>query len=250
MLENTFIHIQGIGRKTEKALWEKGIRTWETYLNTKGPVISSVRDPLVRSQLEVSMKNRDNIQFFTERLSVADQWRIYEAFRHKAVFLDIETNGGYQGMDEITMIGLYDGQNTQTFINGDNLEDFEIAIASYDLIITFNGSCFDLPIIRRWFPNIYLPPGHIDLRFLLKKLGYSGGLKIIEKEFELARESEIDGMDGYEAVRLWQAYQWGDKSALDLLIQYNTADIVNLKPLMETGYRLMKQKLIPSIKDP
>ena len=243
MLEHTFIHIQGIGSKTEKALWNRGIHTWETFLNTKSPIISSVRDPFLRSQLETSIENRNNIRFFTEKLSVADQWRIYDAFKHKAVFLDIETDGGSQGMDEITMIGIYDGNNVQTFINGKNLQDFEIAIASYDLVITFNGSCFDIPIIRRWFPNIYLPPGHIDLRFFLKKLGYSGGLKAIEKIFGLARESEIEGMDGYEAIRLWQAYQWGDESALDLLVQYNTADIVNLKPLMETGYDRMKKEL-------
>ncbi|MBN1850839.1 MAG: ribonuclease H-like domain-containing protein [Deltaproteobacteria bacterium] len=243
MLENTFIHIQGIGPKTEKALWGRGIYTWETFLATKGPIISSIRDPFIRSQIELSIDNRNNIKYFTERLSVLDQWRIYDAFRHKAVFLDIETTGGYQGMDEITMIGLYDGNSVKTFINGKNLSDFELVIADYDLVITFNGSCFDIPIIRRWFPNIYLPPGHIDLRFLFKKLGYSGGLKAIEKRFGLMRDSEIDGMDGYEAIKLWYAYQWGDKSALDLLIQYNTADIVNLKPLMETGYNTMKIEL-------
>ena len=51
-------------------------------------------------------------------------------------------------------------------------------------------------------------------------------------------------MDGYEAVLLWKAYQWGDKSALNRLIKYNTADIVNLKPLMEEGYEEMKTQLL------
>lgn len=78
---------------------------------------------------------------------------------------------------------------------------------------------------------------------MLKKLGYSGGLKKIEKELGLVRGEEIEGVDGYEAVRLWKAYQWGDKAALDTLVEYNTADIVNLKPLMEMGYREMKNRL-------
>ena len=69
-------------------------------------------------------------------------------------------------------------------------------------------------------------------------------LKAIEKSLGLSRDSEIDGMDGYEAVLLWKAYQWGDKSALDRLIQYNTADIVHLKPLMEKGYQEMKSRLL------
>ena len=109
------------------------------------------------------------------------------------------------------------------------------------------GSSFDLPYIRRWFPNITLPPGHIDLRFMLKKLGYTGGLKRIEKEFGIRRDSKINGLDGFEAILLWIAYQQGDKTALDTLIAYNSADIVNLKPLMETGYNEMKEMLLGKI---
>ncbi|RLB27128.1 MAG: exonuclease, partial [Deltaproteobacteria bacterium] len=52
------------------------------------------------------------------------------------------------------------------------------------------------------------------------------------------------GMDGFDAVLLWRAYQAGDKSALERLIQYNTADIVNLKPLMERGYEEMKSQML------
>ena len=40
----------------------------------------------------------------------------------------------------------------------------------------------------------------------------------------------------------WQAYQWGEKDALDRLIQYNTADIVNQRLMMEIGYREMKTR--------
>ncbi|MBW2609026.1 MAG: ribonuclease H-like domain-containing protein [Deltaproteobacteria bacterium] len=244
MLEHTFIHIQGIGPKTEQKIWRQGIHTWGQFLSHKRPVISLTRDPMIRAQLETSLENRANIGFFSDRLSVSEQWRLFDEFKERVVYLDIETSGGYPGMDEITVIGLYDGQEVRTFVNGHNLEGFEIEIASYKLIITFNGSSFDLPFIRRHFPGITLPPGHIDLRFFLKKLGYRGGLKTIEKEFGLERDSDIDGMDGFEAVRLWRAYQWGDQKALDLLIQYNTADIVNLKTLMETGYDQMKSRLL------
>jgi uncharacterized protein YprB with RNaseH-like and TPR domain len=244
MLENTFIHIHGIGPKTERNLWQKGIHTWEDFLISKEIVISSRRDPLVRLQLEKSIENRSNIRFFVDRFSVTDLWRIFNEFRDRAVYLDIETSGMYMGVDEITVIGLYDGSNVHTFVNGQNMSEFEQVIDSYDLVITFNGSSFDLPFIRQSFPGISLPPAHIDLRFFLRRLGYRGGLKHIEKEFDISRDPEIDGMDGYEAVRLWMAYQWGDESALDLLIQYNTADIRNLKPLMEKGYGMMRNRLM------
>ncbi len=244
MLENTFIHIQGIGPRTERDLWQNGVQTWSDYLTSKATVISPRRDPLVRLQLEESIKNRAKIRFFVDRLSVSDLWRLYNEFKHRCVFLDIETSGLYPGEDEISVIGLYDGRNVHSFVNGLNLAEFETVIASYDLMITFNGSCFDLPFIRRFFPNISLPPAHIDLRFFLKRLGYRGGLKYIEKDFGIARDMEIDGLNGFDAVRLWRAYQRGDKKALDLLIRYNNADIVNLKTLMEKGYDIMKYKLL------
>jgi uncharacterized protein YprB with RNaseH-like and TPR domain len=244
MLENTFIHIQGIGPRTERNLWRNGVQTWTDYLKSKATVISPRRDPLVRLQLEESVKNRAEIRFFVDRLSVSDLWRLYNEFKHRCVFLDIETSGLYPGEDEISVIGLYDGRNVYSFVNGLNLVEFETVIASYDLMITFNGSCFDLPFIRRFFPHISLPPAHIDLRFFMKRIGYRGGLKYIEKYFGIARDKEIKGMNGFDAVRLWRAYQRGDKKALDLLIRYNKADIVNLKTLMEKGYDIMKRRLL------
>jgi uncharacterized protein YprB with RNaseH-like and TPR domain len=244
LLEHTFIHIKGIGRKTEQRLWEQGIRTWRDFQITRKTILSPSRDRFIRSELEVSVKHMDDIRFFRDRLSSGDMWRLFAPFKDRAVYLDIETNGGYQGVDEITVIGLYDGTTVQTFVNGINLDEFEMAIAPFELVVTFNGATFDLPIIRRWFRNISLPPAHIDLRYVLKSLGYSGGLKRIEKDLNIFREPEIDGMDGYEAVRLWEAYEWGDTAALDRLIQYNSADIMNLEPLMDMAYREMKARLL------
>jgi hypothetical protein len=243
LLEHTFIHIPGIGPKTEQHLWRHGILTWRDFLRNKETLLSRLRDSFVRENLEASIKNRDNIRFFRDRLPVGALWRVYEDFKKSAVYLDIETSGYYQGIDEITVIGIYDGQTVRSFVQGINLDEFELAIAPYELIITFNGSQFDLPFIRRQFPNIALPPAHIDLRFFLRKLGYRGGLKTIEKSIGLFRNAAIAGMDGYDAVLLWNAYQCGDESALERLILYNTADIVDLEPLMERGYREMKTRL-------
>lgn len=245
MLEHTFIHIPGIGLKTEQNLWRRGISTWSDFLAHQGIIFNHARDEEIRTLLNNSLDHRRDISFFCDRLTSAHMWRLYGAFKDRAVYLDIETSGGYQGMDEITVIGIYDGRGVRTFINGVNLTDFEAAIACYDLLVTFNGGSFDLPFIRRWFPNITLPPAHIDLRFPLKRLGHGGGLKRIEKAFGLLRDEHIDGFNGYDAVNLWRAYQWGDHGALDLLIRYNTADIVNLRPLMEASYEGLKERLLP-----
>jgi uncharacterized protein YprB with RNaseH-like and TPR domain len=243
MLEHTFIHIPGIGPKTEQGFWQRGIRTWRQFLDHEGAIISPRRDGFVCRELAVSLAHREDAAYFSALLPPGEMWRTFDAFKQRAVYLDIETSGGWQGTDDITVIGIYDGANVQTFVQGINLNDFEIAVADYDLVITFNGAAFDLPFIRSQFPGISLPPAHIDLRFLLKKVGYAGGLKKIEKELGIVRESSIDGMDGYDAVRLWQAYQWGDDAALETLIRYNRADIVHLEPLMEIGYSEMKRRL-------
>jgi uncharacterized protein YprB with RNaseH-like and TPR domain len=244
LLEHTFIHIPGIGPKTERHLWRHGILTWRQFLSNKESPLPPARDSLIRETLRASLENRDSIHFFVERLSPTDLWRVFEDFKDRAVYLDIETSGLYQGVDEITVIGLYNGRTVKTFVKGINLDEFESEITAYELVITFNGSQFDLPFIRHRFPTISLPPAHIDLRFFLRRLGYRGGLKAIERSFGLSRASEIEGIDGYDAVLLWKAYEWGDEGALDRLILYNTADIVHLEPLMERGYQEMKAQLL------
>ncbi|MDZ7695893.1 MAG: ribonuclease H-like domain-containing protein [Deltaproteobacteria bacterium] len=244
MLEQTFIHVSGIGPKTESAIWEKGIHTWTQFLDHPGPVLSETRDPLVRQHLRDSLDHRHDIGYFSDRLPAREMWRLFSAFRDRAVYLDIETCPVSYESHDITVIGLYDGVEVETFVNGRNLDDFEMAIARYDLVITFNGTTFDLPFIHRSFPSISLPPAHIDLRFVLRKLGYRGGLKKIEQDVGICRDAPLMGMSGYEAVMLWKAHQWGIPAALDTLVAYNTADIVNLEPLMKMAERKMKQMIL------
>ena len=50
----------------------------------------------------------------------------------------------------------------------------------------------------------------------------------------LARDSDIQGMSGEDAVRLWHVWERdGNRNALRLLVDYNMADVVNLKPMAE-----------------
>ena len=116
------------------------------------------------------------------------------------------------------------------------LEAFADEIEKYSLIITYAGSSFDLPRIRRAFPGLRLDQFHIDLCPTLRRIGLKGGLKCVEKTVGLTRPSEIDGMNGWDAVRLWREYEWGSREALDLLIAYNAHDVINLLPLARRAY--------------
>jgi hypothetical protein len=85
---------------------------------------------------------------------------------------------------------------------------------------------------------------HIDLRYVLKSLGYAGGLKRCEKALGLDR-GDLDGVDGFFAVLLWQEFQQtGNIKALETLLAYNIEDVVNLETLMVLAYN-MKLKDTP-----
>jgi len=243
LLEHTFVHIPGIGLKTEQGIWSRGLLTWDDFLRSNREVFSGERDRLIRQELESSQAHREDLDFFWQRLPPGEKWRVFSAFQRKALYLDIETSGNFQGCDEITLIGVYDGQEVRTFINGSTLEAFETAVAPDALLITYNGTGFDLPFIRRWFRHLHLPSSHIDLRYLLHRLGYRGGLKAIEKQVGISRDPDLDGLDGFDAVMLWKAYQWGDEPSLERLIRYNTLDIINLAPLMEICFQRLKNAL-------
>ena len=163
-------------------------------------------------------------------------WRSFPHFS-KVAYVDIETTGLAQN-DHVTVVGVFDGMHTHSYVHGFNLSDFPKEIEKYDAVVTFNGSMFDLPFLRRAMKDIRLPPLHIDLRFLLASLGVRGGLKRIELQFGMEREDDLKGLTGYDAVLLWDAYiRKNDKDALDKLVRYNSADISNLKKLMEWAYR-------------
>jgi hypothetical protein len=83
-----------------------------------------------------------------------------------------------------------------------------------------------------------MPQVHIDLRYLLKSLGYTGGLKGCEKKAGIDR-GELEGIDGYFAVLLWEDYQRNkNRKTLETLLAYNIQDVVNLERLLVLSYNL------------
>lgn len=251
MLRNTFLHIPGISRNTETMLWQNDILNWDDFSEKKGCVnLTKTKKEKISHHLEKSEKAYDEKNhFFFSSLPSNTQWRAYPDFRKKCCFLDIETTGLDKRNDDITVIGLHDGEDTKLFIKGKNLEKFKKEIKKYSLLVTFNGRCFDVPFIKSKFPELDMNKLHIDLRFALKELNYSGGLKRIEKQLRIKRDDELEGIDGFEAVRLWHRYLKGDNSALNLLLEYNKADVENLKTMMAFAYNKLKEKNFLSLID-
>jgi len=236
MLEHTFIHLPDFGPRRERRLWESGISAWDDFLSrfNGSPYHKSLCGRIASSSH--ALKNMD-AEFFSRALPRGEAWRAFPSFP-KVAYVDIETTGLAPATDYMTVVGVYDGEKVHSYVHGINLEDFTRDIGKYDMVVTFNGSMFDLPFIRKSYPGISLPSLHVDLRFVLASLDVRGGLKKIEQHFSMERESDLKGLNGYDAVLLWQRYiKRKDEAALDKLVRYNAADISNLKRLMEWAYR-------------
>jgi uncharacterized protein YprB with RNaseH-like and TPR domain len=239
MLHNTFHHIPGIGEKKESFLWSSGILSWDKFCEPYPVRLSPKTTELIESYLNYSRLEvkKENSRFFSDLLPSHLHWRFFPEFRHSAVYLDIETNGMdiYQGT--ITTIALYDGTSVSVYVKNQNFKQFKEDIKKYNLIITYNGKCFDIPFIENYF-GIKLNQAHIDLRFILGSLGYKGGLKSCEIAFGIDR-GDLQGIDGYFAVLLWNDYIInGNYKALETLLAYNSMDVVNLENLMIKAYNL------------
>jgi uncharacterized protein YprB with RNaseH-like and TPR domain len=139
----------------------------------------------------------------------------------------------------VTLIGLGDGFDTRIYVKGIDLAAFAYECQDYDGFVTFFGGGFDLPMLQRRFPvltNVFANRLHIDLCPLLRRLGYRGGLKSIERQLNINRVPETEGLSGLDAVRLWSIYERngrGADEALRLLMAYNREDVVNMKLLLD-----------------
>ncbi|MFT5730301.1 MAG: hypothetical protein ACI8PB_004479 [Desulforhopalus sp.] len=231
MLQHTFSHIHGIGPKIEKNLWSAGVTTWKGWQSPAPVRISanSTQEALSTIEASYTALTDNDPSFFTSRLAANESWRIFSDFRDSIAYVDIETTG-LDDFSEITTIALYDGRDIFTYVNGQNLADFVDDIQKYKVIVSYNGKSFDVPFIERYFKTS-LGHAQIDLRYILAKLGFKGGLKGCEKQLGLSR-GNLDGVDGYFAVLLWREYKkTGDQRVLDTLLAYNIEDTVNLERL-------------------
>lgn len=249
MIQNSFIFLERIGKEKEKSIWKQGIRNWEQFLaaeNIKG-ISSAAKNYYDRKILEVRKQLFNcNSSYFCNILPLAEQWRLFEFFKEEAVYLDIETDG-LNETDDITVVGLFDGIDTKTMIRGINLnfENLKRELMKYKMIVTFNGSVFDVPFIRRRYGGVLPRIPHFDLRFSCQRIGLNGGLKEIEKTLGIKRKNKIvEQMYSGDAAllhRMWRGS--GDEQYLQLLVEYNEEDVVNLRKIAEYTYGELKNAI-------
>jgi len=162
---------------------------------------------------------------------------LYNKFKHQALCIDVEAT---KWNGPISIIGVYkpkEGEIDYTaFVKGENLtlDNLKQAFAHCKLLITFNGTNYDVPEIKKQFPGV-IPENTpvIDLYLLAKKLDLDTGLKTLEQTFKIFRKEEVENKRK-TSTKMWRKYEkTGNKKFLDNLIEYNRQDTINLYPLAE-----------------
>lgn len=258
----------------ERRIWERGIRSWTDFLARPGEAGLGLQQTVtLEGHLVASLERLKELdhQFFGRFLPAREHWRVYPEFAGKTAYLDIETTGLGEG-DLVTVVGLYDGARMRAFLRaaggeqwavsgeqwsvGGNsglrtrnsgvevvpLGEFREAIKAYGVLVTFFGSAFDLPFLRREFGDLREGRIHLDLCYLMRRLGFKGGLKRIEESLGISRSEEAKGLNGWDAVRLWQEYRQGSREALELLLCYNREDVENLQAILWFAARRLEER--------
>jgi uncharacterized protein YprB with RNaseH-like and TPR domain len=247
MIKNSFIFLPKIRSAKEKSIWAQGIKDWDEFIakdRIKG-ISSRIKQEYSRLLAEAKKAlYEDDSSYFCDTLPTTETWRLYDFFMDEAIFLDIETSSATSQNSYLTVIGLFDGIDTKTMIRDVNLDTAALKreLAKYRLIITFNGSTFDIPYLNKKFPGLIPDVPFIDLRHLCSRVGLKGGLKDIERQLGIARPNIIiERMYGGDPFKLWRMFKGsGDDYYLKLLVEYNEEDVINLKKITE--HSIMKLK--------
>ncbi|MEM4398144.1 MAG: ribonuclease H-like domain-containing protein [Candidatus Woesearchaeota archaeon] len=243
MIKKSFLFLPNISYKKELEI-KTQVKDWDNFLNTKKIKGISELNKKRYDKLIIEAKNallNNDSSFFLGKLKHKDNWLLYDYFKDESIFLDIEVSkiNGF-----LTLIGLFDGYETKIMIKEINFDInfLKNYLKNFKLIITFNGSVFDLPFLEKKYPGLLPKVPNIDVRHLCQKLNLKGSLKEVELKLGIKRQNPIvERLYSGDPYRLWKTFKaTGNKYYLDLLIEYNEEDIINLKKILDLCLEKLK----------
>lgn len=143
-------------------------------------------------------------------------------------YLDIET--AFSG--DVTVFGLLRADRGVLQLVGDAItaEAIRDALDGLGALCTYHGEGFDLPVLsRRYGLDLFADYRSLDLGLECRSRRLRGGLKAVEERLGIPRR--LRGVNGYDAMLLWNDWVDGDREALEKLLAYNREDVVNLAAL-------------------
>lgn len=173
--------------------------------------------------------HNNDIHFLVKNFSPSNHWRILEEYFKEISYFDVETTGLTRYDSVITVIVCFHKGRLYTYLRGENLNEFLDLLEDVALLASYNGNSFDLPFVLDSFHIPELPCPHIDLRWVCYHADLKGGLKAIEAKCGINRPVDLIGIDGFEAVYLWNKWlNEKDSDAKKKLIRYCQADVISL----------------------
>ena len=250
MLRATFQSlVRGFSARREADLWNEGILSWDDFEQrepAQHPLFPDEQGTTSPFSLPRAALRSGDMSFFAEKLHPSQHFRIPLEVPEKTMFLDIETTGLSRYYDVITLVGWSYQDEYRFFVRGQDDAELRNALSEAQVIITFNGALFDLPFLRQGFTDLRLPPVHVDLRFLAKRVGLSGGQKAIEESLGFRRVGAAGDVKGESAPVLWHRYRRGEQEALKLLVEYNHYDVEGMRFIFDKVVsRLLKDNHVP-----
>lgn len=141
------------------------------------------------------------------------------------VYLDIETTW----QRELTVIGFRSSVTGLVQLGGPEITARRLRkeLPRGGRLFTYNGHCFDINCIHDQLGlDLRSRFESFDLRWICQRIGLMGGQKRIEQR--IGHRRKYAGMDGLDAIRLWNEYERGDQESLVLLLHYNAEDLAGL----------------------
>ena len=234
MITEALQHCRGVGPIRLQALCDAGIRTWHDALSNAERIPDSLRrDVTDECKRCIQALSDRNIEYFTDTLHIRDRWRILTEFHSEASYFDIETTG-LEYDSSVTVIVCWHKNQLHTFVENENLDDFLDLLDDIRLLVSFNGSSFDVPRLLQTFHIPEIPCPHLDLRWACYHRGLHGGLKEITTTLGVHRPKDLTDVDGDIAIQLWQKWiSQGNEAARSQLLRYCAADVILLLPLAQ-----------------
>lgn len=177
--------------------------------------------------IELIQKSRDK--------NIKTDLNAVDTARYRA-YIDIETTGLSSCYCDLTLIGIAlekHGRCQVVQLYEDTLTPQRLldTLRYVEELYSYNGSRFDLPFIdAKLGVNLKKYFRHTDLMYDCWRNNLKGGLKEVERR--LGIERRLCNIDGFMAVQLWHEYKNNNsKSALKMLLEYNSEDVLNLRIL-------------------
>ena len=169
----------------------------------------------------------------------------------RTVFVDVETTGLAGGTGTYAFLvglGVFDGDNflvRQLFLAGPSGEEAMLAVTAEALstakaLVSFNGRCFDLPLLETRFTlNRLRPPSpalpHLDLLYPARRL-YRRRLescRLAHLETALLGLEREDDVPGWLIPSLYFDYlRFGRAAPLEAVFRHNALDVLSMVALL------------------